>query len=225
MLHVLCSMIKMWKNYVYAFCITVAIFATAFYLGNYFGDKKINELRATESQIALDILSSETEFALLGELSCPEAQNSLLSQELNSLGEKLDYSEEKFGTDNSDVIALKKQYSLLEIKDYLLIKKLKDCPRSPVTILYFYADNCPNCEREGYVLTYLREHYPELRVYSFDFNLELSALQTLASIYGITAEKLPVLVIKRTPQSGFKTVEEVKALLPELRTTTPTKTD
>lgn len=210
------------KKYLYAFFITAAIFATAFYLGNYFSGKKIDELRATESRIALDILSSETQFALLGELSCPEAQNSLLSQELSSLGEKLDYSEEKFGADNPEVVALKKQYSLLEIKDYMLIKKLKDCPKRPVTILYFYADDCHDCEKMGYVLTYLREQYPELRVYSFDYNLDLSALKTLAFIYGIK-DQFPALVIKNKAYKGFKKIEELEALLPELSTATSTK--
>src|SRR3989338_6733891 len=212
---------KPWKNYIFAFFITAAIFATAFYLGNYFSDKKIDELRATESQIALDILSAETQFALLGELSCPEAQNSVLSRELDSLGEKLDYSEEKFGAGNPEVVALKKQYSLLEIKDYMLIKKLKDCPKQPITILYFYADDCRDCEKMGYVLTYLREQYPELRVYSFDHNLDLAALKTLAFIYGIK-NQFPALVIKNKTHIGFKTIEELETLLPELNTATST---
>jgi len=214
-------MINNWKNYVYAFVITVGIFVTAFYLGNYFGDRKIDELRATESRIALDILSAETQFALLGELSCPEAQNSVLSRELDSLGEKLDYSEEKFGADNPEVLELKKQYSLLEIKDYMLIKKLKDCPKQPITILYFYADDCPDCEKIGHVLTYLREQYPELRIYSFNYNLDLSALKTLASIHNVR-EKFPVLVIKNKLHTGFKTIDEMRALLPELNTATST---
>lgn len=209
------------KNYFYAFFITAAIFATAFYLGNYFSDKKIDELRSTESRIALDILSSETQFALLGELSCPEAQNSILSRELDSLGEKLNYSEEKFGTDNPEVVALKKQYSLLEIKDYMLIKKLKDCPKQPITILYFYANDCRDCEKMGHVLTYLREKYPELRVYSFDYNLDLSALKTLAFIYGVK-DQFPALVIKNKPHIGFRKIEELEALLPELSISTST---
>lgn len=210
-----------WKKYIYAFFITAAIFLTAIFLGNFFSNKKISELRVTESQIALDILSSETQFALLGELSCPDAQNSVLSQELDSLGEKLDYGEERFGTDNEEFLTLKKQYSLLEIKDYLLIKKIRDCPKPPITILYFYADNCPDCDREGYVLTFLREQYPELRVYSFDYNLDLSALKTLASIYGVR-DTFPTLVIKNKSHQGFKGIEDIKVLLPELDAATST---
>ena len=210
-----------WKKYIYAFFITAAIFATAFYLGNYFSDKKINELEAAGNKISIDILSSETQFALLGELPCPEAKNSTLSEELNELGEKLNYSEEKFGADNEEVRDLKKYYSILEIKDYLLTKKLQSCPDRPIAILYFYGKDCPECDRQGYVLTYMREQHPELRVYSFDYHLDVSALKTLASIYKI-GDKLPALVIKNKSYKGFQSVENIGALLPELYATTTT---
>lgn len=201
-----------WKKYAYAFVITAVIFATALWLGNYFGDKKIENIKAAENQISIDILSSETEFALLGELSCPDAKNSTLSGALNSLGEKLDYGQERFGAGNEDFAALKKQYSLLEMKDYLLMKKLRDCPDPPATILYFYASNCADCDKEGDVLTFLRGQYPELRVYSFDYNLDLSALHTLSSIYGIERQDLPALVINHKLYAGFRGVDSLKSL-------------
>lgn len=213
-----------WPKYLYAFIITAAIFATAIYLASFFNDKKLAALKAAEDKISIDILSSETQFTLLGELSCEDSAKSVLSQELNSLGEKLDWSEQNFGANNEDFVQLKKYYSLLEIKDYLLVKKLKDCPQHPIAILYFYGKDCPECDKEGYVLTYLRQEYPELRVYSFDYNLDLSALKTLAAIYGVTAEKLPVVVIKRAPYSGFQSIEAIKALLPELSATSTAKT-
>lgn len=212
-----------WKKYIYTFLITSLIFGTALSLSNFFSDKKIAELKATENKIAIDILSSETQFALLGELPCTDVTNSTLSQELNSLGKKLDYSEQKFGPDDPDFIQLKKYYSLLEIKDFLLVKKLSSkCPQKPTSILYFYSNDCKECDKEGYVLTFLREQYPDLRVYSFDYNLELSALKTLASIYKVTPN-LPALVIENKLYSGFQSLEEIKGLIPEITnaSTTP----
>lgn len=211
-----------YKKYLYAFIITSAIFATALFLGNYFSDKKLEEMRNTENQISIDILSSETQFALLGDLSCPNGQSPTLSDELNSLGEKLNYSEEKLGSENSGFITLKKQYSLLEIRDYLLTKKLKDCPNPPTAILYFYKSDCSDCDKEGYVLTYLRGKYPSLRVYSFDYNLDLSALKTLAQIYGVK-DTLPAIVIKNKSYIGFKSIDDIKAILPELKDATTTE--
>lgn len=211
-----------WKKYIYAFLITSLIFGTALFLGNYFSNRKIAELKTAGNKISIDILSSETQFALLGELPCPDLKNSTLSQELNSLGEKLNYSEDKFGSDDEEVRDLKKYYSILEIKDYLLTQKLKDCPDRPISILYFYSSDCPDCDKVGYVLTALREQYPELRVYSFDYNLDVSALKTMATIYGV-GDKLPALVIKNKTYSGFKSVDEIKDLLPELNEATTTE--
>jgi hypothetical protein len=211
-----------WKKYINAFLITSLIFATALYIGEYFSNRKIDALKAAESQIAIDILSSETKFALLGELACPDAPNSTLSQELHLLGEKLGYSEKNLASDNQDFINLKKQYSLLEIKDYLLVKKLKDCRNRPTAIIYFYKKDCLDCDKQGYVLTYLREKYPSLRVYSFDYDLELSALKTLADIYDIK-EKFPALVIENKTYTGFKSTDDIKALIPEIAATTTAK--
>ncbi len=204
-----------WKKYIYAFFITALIFMTAFYLGDQFSNKKIDELKNSESNIAIEILSSETQFALLGELSCSDAENSTLSQELDSFGKKLEYSEEKVGRNDPEFVRLKKQYSLLEIKDYLLVKKLRECPKPPIAVLYFYQKDCPDCDREGFVLTYLRQKYPGLRVYSFDYNLDLSALKTLAKTHGV-AEKLPALIIKNKTYAGFQKIEDIETLLPEL---------
>lgn len=207
------------KKYIYAFLITVVIFATSISIGNYFSNKKLDLIKSTESKIAVDILSSETQFALLGELSCKEAENSTLPRELDLLGERLNYTEEKIGANNQEFIDLKKYYSLLEIKNYILLKKLHDCPKPPIIILYFYSGNCPDCDREGYVLTRLKKQYPELRVYSFDYNLDLSALKTLASAHNI-GKTLPAIVLKDKTYEGFQSLDKIKSLLPELKPST-----
>lgn len=64
-----------------------------------------------------------------------------------------------------------------------------------VFVLYFYkTDDCTDCEKQGYALTALREKYPGLRVYSFDYGLNLSAIETLIRIYKIKDTELPALV-------------------------------
>ena len=104
-----------WKKYAYTFFITAAIFATAILASNYFSQKKINEIKNIESRISVDILASETQFSLLSELSCKDIGNSFLSQELAILGDKLAYTEQNRGSDNEEVLNLKKYYSLLQI--------------------------------------------------------------------------------------------------------------
>jgi len=208
-----------WKKYILTFIITGMIFATALYASNYFSEKRLAEVKSIQDKIAIDILSSETQFSLLEASSCKFVNTNSLSSELSSLEEKLAITEVERGADDSEVQSVKRYYSLLQIKDYLLMKKIAEkCKTSPLSIVYFYSNtgNCPDCEKEGYVLTRIRQDYPEVRVYAFDYNLDLSALQTLISINKIE-NKLPALMINEVLYYGFHDVSDLEENIPELK--------
>jgi len=208
-----------WKKYSLVFLITAAIFGTALYLSTLLDQRRLAELRAIEARIAIDTLSIETQFDLLGGLDCKIiAEKPVLSQELNTLATRLAYAEETLGTDNAEVVSLKKQYTLLEIKDYLLMQKIAEkCGTRSVSILYFYsnAGDCEECGRAGEVLTYMRREYPMLRVYSFDYNLDLGALKTLIALNQIQAN-FPAFIIKDVPTYGFKSAPDMEKMIPGL---------
>ena len=201
-----------WKKYLIVFLITLGLFFTAIYLSNYFGDKKINQLESIQDKIAIDILSSETQFSLLSELSCKNISDSVFSSELEELGNKLEWSQENLGA-TEEVSYLKKYYALLQIKDYLLTKKISArCGTKSAFILYFYttAENCSLCEQESLVLSALRTEYPELRVYSFDYSTDLSAITSMLQIYKIKDTILPALVIDDNVLAGFHSIDELE---------------
>lgn len=204
-----------WKKYLIVFLITVCLFLTAIYLSNYFSNKKVDQLKSIQDKIAIDILSSETQFSLLSELSCKNISNSSYSSELGELGQKLEWSQNNLG-DTPEVSYLRKYYSLLQIKDYLLAKKISArCGLKSVFILYFYTtfDNCSLCEKQGIVLTSLRAKYPELRVYSFDYSTKLGAVEAMLQIYKIKDTELPALVIDDEVLTGFNSIEELEVRL------------
>ena len=218
-----------WKKYVIVLFITSTIFIGGIWLSNYLSNKKIDQLKNIESNISVDLMSSETQFSLLEELSCKDVSTTVLSSELNSLADKITFSENNICNDDTNVVSLKKYYSLLEIKDYLLMKKITDrCGQKSIFILYFYKnDKCDDCTKQGYVLTTLREKYPNLRVYSFDYNLDISSIKAMVSIYKVP-DNLPAIVINGKVYSGFKTVEDIEKTFPELESikapVTPVKT-
>ncbi len=172
-----------WTTYAIALVITALIFATAFYASTYFNDQRVQDIRATEDDVSTQILSIETQFDLLSEHSCNDiSENTILPSEMTSLGNQLSYMEAQgAGENQSEITRLKGLYSLLEIKDYLLMQQLaQKCNLKPVFILYFYsnAGDCTTaCEEQGDALTSLSETYPDLRVYSFDYNLDVGALR------------------------------------------------
>ncbi len=214
------------KNASLAFIITALIFGTGFWTANAVNTLRLNDIRDIESRIAIDTLSLETQFDLLSRLSCTDiSENSVLSTELNTLSSQLDYTESQLGAKNDQVIQLKRQYSLLEIKDYLLMQQVSEkCGLKPVFVLYFYSNqgDCPACDSAGNVLTYLRETYPKLRVYSFDYNLNLGALDTLISINKIQRAP-PAFVVNGKAYYGLSDLKSIQKILPLslLATSTP----
>lgn len=204
-----------WKKYLIVFSITALLFVIAAYVSNYFSSKKLLQLKGIQDTISIDILSSETQFSLLSDLSCKNVSGSYLSAELDDLGKKLEWGQKNLG-ENDTVSTLKKYYFLLEIKDYLLMKKISSrCGVKSAFVLYFYttAENCTLCEDQSIVLSSLREKYPELRVYSFDYSTDLSAVRSMLQIYKIKDTLLPALIIDDDVYTGFKSIDELDSIV------------
>jgi len=207
-----------WGRYILALIITASIFGSIFYVSNLADQKRLSEVKSVQDTLSIDLLSSETQFSLLSQAGCTQDGNTILAPEIGEMGDRLSYMEEQLGTNNADVLALKKYYSLLQIKDYLLVSALSQkCHTKPVTILYFYSNDCADCTNQGYVLTSLRAKYPDLRVYSFDTDLNLSAIDTLEKINVVSATR-PSLVIDGITYSGYQSIDAIEKILkPQLK--------
>ncbi|MDB4983911.1 MAG: hypothetical protein JWM20_90 [Patescibacteria group bacterium] len=205
-----------WIKYIVTFLVTAGLFVSAFYVSRVIAEKRVAEIRSIQDSISLDLLSSETQFSLLNDSDCSQDGTSILAPELGQMGDRLSGMETDLGLDNPDVIQLKKYYSLLEIKDYMLAREYaKNCNVKPVTVIYFYKNDCDDCTKQGYALTALREKYPTLRVYSFDADLNLSAIATLQTITKVSG-KVPTLVIGTHAYTGFQSIDDIEKI-PEIK--------
>jgi len=213
------------RNALIALGITIALAGTVAYAINYLNRARVAELSAIEDQLSIDTLSLDTQFSLLEAAPCDSAASSTtLIGKLADLGARLSYTENQLGADNPQVIRLKQQYSLLEIRDYLITKRLAEaCGTKPVTVLYFYSNegDCPDCDNAGYALSYLHDTYPALRVYSFDYNIDLGAMQTFIAINKIR-DSMPAFVINGKQFYGFTSLSDLEKQFPKgaLATTT-----
>ena len=213
------------RNILIALGLTAAIVATIFFAVRYLNNARLADLSAIEDQIAIDTLSLDTQFQLLESAPCGSlSENTDVSTELSDLADRLAYAEGQLGTQNAQVIRLKEQYSLLEIRDYLITKQLAAaCGQKPVVVLYFYsnAGDCSDCNRAGYALSYLRTTYPNLRVYSFDYNLNVPALATFISLEKLK-KQAPAFIINGKTNYGFTDLATLESEFPKgaLATTT-----
>ena len=216
------------RNVLIALLITVVLAGTVAYAIDYLNRARVAELSTMEDQLSIDTISLDTQFSLLAATPCDSvASSTTLTGELSDLGNRLSYAESQLGTDNPQVVRLKEQYSLLEMRDYLLTKQLATaCGTKPVTVLYFYsnAGDCADCDKAGYALSYLRTTYPALRVYSFDYNLDLGALKTLIAVTKVQ-DTLPAFDIDGKRSYGFTSLADLEKQFPKgaLATSTAAK--
>lgn len=207
---------KKFKKYFIVLLITAAIFAIAWFASDYFNDQKIAQIQRAQDQATVDVMSSETQFDLLEAQSCQDIGNNYLSQEISDLADKISYAEQNIN-DQTQISLLKQQYTVLEVKDFLLNKQISArCKTPTATILYFYkTDNsCSDCTRQGYVLDALRQSYPQIRIYSFDAGLDSSTIRALLTIYKIPTDTLPALVVNGKTESGFMSMSDITKVLP-----------
>ena len=126
---------------------------------------------------------------------------------------------------NSDITVqeinpVKKYYALLEIKDYQLRQEIgQRCGIESPTILYFYNDNCTDCRKQGFVLSKIKSIYPDIRIYSFDRDIDgLDAIKTMEQIFKIdqTVTDTPILVMDKHVVYGLQEVQDITDRLPYL---------
>ena len=200
--------------------ITILILGTVVYAINYLDRQRLAELNGIQARLATDTLSLETQFSLLETAPCEDqTEGTELSKEVSDLGDRLAQAENRLGNKNAQVIELKKQYSLLQIRDYILTKKLAaTCNFTPTVALYFYSNtpgSCTDCDRASYALSYLHQTYPKLRVYSFDYDLDLGALHTLITLEKVQP-KFPAFVVNGNRFYGFTDLQSFEKEFPKV---------
>lgn len=214
-----------YTRYALAMIVTTALFCSAYLASSYFMSKRLSNIDTIQENLHIEDMSNQVQYDLLQEASCANVtSSSILSEDLAKTGDKLSYTEAELGSTNPSVVYLKKYYSLLQIKDYLLSKKLaeKCYTKKTIFIIYMYSNGkdesgnvkCDRCADQAVILTALREKYPELRVYTFDYDLDLSAVEALKKIYKIPAT-FPALIVQDKLYTGFQSLDALDSLMPD----------
>lgn len=203
-------------KYLAVFAITTLIFIVGILIGNYFSSQKMDQIDYIGQDLKTDTVAMELQYDLIAEDPCAYVNSTPLADELYEMASKLDYMENRLGEDDRDVIELKEYYSLLEIRNWLFMKKTKkECNQTNALILFFYKneEDCSDCKEQGFILTWVRRNYANVYVYSFDYAIENAALDTMKRIYSV--EETPAVVIDGTTYNKFMTKDEIEDILIE----------
>ncbi|MCC7552154.1 hypothetical protein KO317_00625 [Candidatus Micrarchaeota archaeon] len=202
--------------YTTVFIITLALFLTGIYIGMKLNDiylidfgKEVETLNVKMHSYELLFLLDNSSMGcdLYGEYAVT------LDSETFSIGANLDYMEQHQGIENKE---LKMQYFKLEMRDYLISKKMiKQCNLNQSIILYFYSNTeCILCRDQGFELDKLKHdininNQTNVRTYSFDGDYEDSAvIRALKHEFNIST--YPALVINDQVYEGLRRSQEIK---------------
>ncbi len=206
-----------WKRYIAAGIITLFIFALGLSLGLIIEGQRTYYVESMYEEHEVELSSSQLQYKyLLGlkeDLPCSVLYSSLEKNlvELEKTRVKLVNYEKDSKINDERFGLLKRKYTLEQINYWLLAKEVKDvCGHKGVSILYFYSDDekCPMCEKQEFVLTYLKKYFGEkLLNFPIDEQLNEPMVDLLKQQYNIT--QYPTLIIEDEKFPAFTTKEKI----------------
>ena len=203
-----------WGKYTSVFLMTFLIFMIGIFISQKMSSNTSEDVSKTQKEIGNYLLNLNLQSEIASEYICRIDVFSLTEEKFN-LGKQIDILEKNIGKEDEVVKELKRDYSLLSIRQWLLVKKFKEkCDNNLNIILFFYSNkvNQTDSESQGYVLDYLYEkHLENIVIYAFDIDEESPALGTIKAIYGVS--KSPSLIINEMLFSGFQEKELIERML------------
>jgi len=115
--------------------------------------------------------------------------------------------------DYTEYVNLKREYSRILVSYWLLANKLKNtCESNVSTVIYFYSEECPMCDDQGFVLTYLKSKEEEnLLIFALDADLDEPSVKALKEYYSVGV--FPTLIIDGERFEGFSSEQELRDIL------------
>lgn len=201
------------KRYLLAFVFSAAIFSIGLLLGLLLTGSKLEFVEAYQQDFRTQSMTFDIQDDLLKENIC-DFEISEFDKEFNTLTEQVSVMEEQVGKNDPEVLRMKEYYSLLEIKHWMFMKQLKEeCGRDYNFILYFYSNDekeCPDCQMQGYLLDYINQKFDNVFIYSFDTNIQNSALGLLKEKYKVNGMTV---VINDQVNYGLIDKEQIESIL------------
>ena len=205
-------------KYIVAALITGGIFTLGLLLGLVIEGKRVSYIEEVSKEQKLDFSSLQLQYAYIDQLSqennC-DAVSKTFEENIGNLEAtrlRLENFDENARLNKREFDLLKRDYTLAQIRYWLLAKKTKDvCGDDIVTILYFFSNDkeCPKCDNQAFVLTHLKKIFKDkLLIFSFDSRFSQEPMiNLLKNTYGVSA--YPAIVIEGEKYEGLLKTEGV----------------
>lgn len=207
------------KAYVFAAVLSIVLYSIGVFTGIFIQKSTETAIIKRIESLERSIENTQLEYfyinSLGDKLSCDSF--SLLVDETTknvwNIGQEL-VDIEKQEENRERIIDLKKEYSLLSIRAWILNNYLKEkCDVDNIIILYFYSIPCSDCIKQGFVLDDLRESVfkDKMKVFVLDIDVDEPMIQVLKKSYNVT--ETPSIVIGDNVYSGLVEKDKLTSLL------------
>jgi len=191
---------------VISFLITLTLFISVLFVGSVMNNRRYAYINSQFNELYSKFNEMQTFFLMANsygdKMACLAFEKKLQEMDkfLWNLGRKIDTYRAASEQFQKDLYYLqqKKIFNQQELSYLMMIRTLKErCDLKQTIILFFYknADECKKCDDQSFVLTDINKKLdPELAIFSFDMDLNLTSLKVLADYYGI--DKYPCTIIE-----------------------------
>ncbi len=210
-----------WRTYSVAFVFSAFLFLAGIFVGLQLSSQvsaqfaqQAEELRSNtrELEVLLLLVSSAsgggTRFC-----SALLEQARALDERTTDFGLRLDALEKSRGRLDAGVQSLKRDYSIMQVRDYLVFEQISRACNQPLSqIVFFYSnEGCPACSEQGAVLRELKRANPAVLVYALDVDIGTPITRALTQALEINS--YPAMLVDGRVVSGLKNQQELLALL------------
>lgn len=179
-----------WLKLILTFLIASFLFSIGMFIGYLAKELIAQATISIEEETRSEIFNLETISLIDSNEACNVLTFDLVSEKLDYLGELITTLEVRKGKYDSEVLELKKLYTSLEVRHMYLVKENnKNCQRNNTVIMFYYSNDkeCQGIVEKGsFVLTYLRNKYDFVKVYSFDVDLKSDIVSILKRKYDVS---------------------------------------
>ncbi len=198
------------RLYLVAGIITLVIFLLGIILGIFIEGERVVyiEDKNREQKINFDSLQLQYLYlSTLGEKEDCLAFSAILKnyiEDTEKVRFRLEGYLKKSSVHTEEFELLKRSYVISQLNYWILSRKTKDlCDTDFVTVLYFYSNDCRDCENQGYILEYLKKVFSDkLLIFSLDAGFgEEPIISVLTNRYNIT--ETPTIILNDKKFVGF----------------------
>jgi hypothetical protein len=210
------------KRYLIAGILTAFIFLLGLMLGMVVEGQRVGYIDKVNRIEKLDYSSLQIQYAYIEQLSREEnceAVSKTFENSVKSLietSERLESYEKNANINKQEFGFLKREYMLAQLNYWLLAQRTKKiCDRDIVTVLYFYSTDkeCPRCEEQAFILTYLKQKFGnKLLIFSLDSTYtDEPMIEMLKQQYDM--HEYPTLIIENRKIEGFASKSEILSII------------